>query len=33
MRPQAFQAGEVRDEHDNIIRQGAYGKKNSVCDC
>ena len=27
MRPQAFQAGEVRDEHDNIIRQGAYGKK------
>lgn len=27
MRPQAFQAGEVRDEHDNIIQQGAYGKK------
>ena len=27
MKPQAFQAGEVRDEHDNIIRQGAYGKK------
>lgn len=27
MRPQAFQAGEVRDEHDNIIRAGAYGKK------
>ena len=27
MKPQAFQAGEVRDEHDNIIRAGAYGKK------
>ena len=27
MKPQAFQAGEIRDEHDNIIREGAYGKK------
>lgn len=27
MKPQAFQPGELRDEHDNIIRAGAYGKK------
>lgn len=26
MRPQAFQYGEIRDENDNIIRPGAYGK-------
>ena len=26
MRPQAFQYGELRDEDDNIIRAGAYGK-------
>lgn len=26
MRPQAFQNGELRDENDNIIRAGAYGK-------
>lgn len=26
MRPQAFQNGELRDEDDNIIRAGAYGK-------
>ena len=26
MRPQAFQNGELRDEEDNIIRAGAYGK-------
>ena len=27
MKPQAFQQGEIRDEDDNIIRTGAYGKK------
>ena len=27
MKQQAFQPGELRDEHDNIIRTGAYGKK------
>ena len=27
MKPQAFQPGELRDEHDQIIRAGAYGKK------
>ncbi|WP_293850662.1 hypothetical protein [uncultured Phascolarctobacterium sp.] len=27
MKQQAFQPGELRDEHDNIIRAGAYGKK------
>lgn len=27
MKPQAFQPGELRDEHDKIIRAGAYGKK------
>lgn len=27
MKPQAFQPGELRDEHDRIIRAGAYGKK------
>lgn len=27
MKPQAFQPGELRDEHDGIIRAGAYGKK------
>lgn len=26
MRPQAFQPGEIRDENDNIIQNGAYGK-------
>ena len=26
MRPQAFQNGELRDDDDNIIRAGAYGK-------
>lgn len=27
MKPQAFQPGELRDEYDQIIRAGAYGKK------
>ena len=27
MKQQAFQPGELRDEHDNIIRAGTYGKK------
>lgn len=27
MKPQAFQLGELRDEHDQIIRAGSYGKK------
>jgi hypothetical protein len=27
MKPQAFQRGELRDEHDQIIRAGTYGKK------
>lgn len=27
MRQQAFQPGEIRDENDNIIQEGAYGKK------
>lgn len=27
MKPQAFQPGELRDEHDQIIRAGTYGKK------
>lgn len=27
MKPQAFQPGELRDEHNQIIRAGAYGKK------
>lgn len=27
MKPQAFQLGELRDEYDQIIRAGAYGKK------
>lgn len=27
MKQQAYQPGELRDEHDNIIRAGAYGKK------
>lgn len=27
MKPQAFQRGELRDEHDQIIRAGSYGKK------
>ena len=27
MKQQAFQPGELRDEHNNIIRAGAYGKK------
>lgn len=26
MKEQAFQPGEIRDENDNIIREGAYGK-------
>lgn len=26
MKPQAFQPGEIRDENDNIIQNGAYGK-------
>lgn len=26
MKPQAFQHGEIRDENDNIIKAGAYGK-------
>lgn len=31
MKPQAFQPGELRDEHDGIIRAGAYGKKTPFC--
>ena len=31
MKPQAFQPGELRDEHDSIIRAGAYGKKTPFC--
>lgn len=31
MKPQAFQPGELRDEHDVIIRAGAYGKKTPFC--
>ena len=27
MKPQAFQPGELRDEYDQILRAGAYGKK------
>ncbi len=26
MRPQAFQHGEIRDENDNIVQEGAFGK-------
>lgn len=29
MKRQAFQPGEIRDENDNIIREGAYGKKST----
>lgn len=29
MKRQAFQPGEIRDENDNIIREGAYGKKSA----
>lgn len=31
MKPQAFQPGELRDENNNIIREGAYGKKTPFC--
>lgn len=30
MRPQAFQYGQLRDENDNIIRDGAYGKDTPI---
>lgn len=30
MKRQAFQPGEIRDEQDNIIRPGAYGKKTAM---
>ena len=30
MKPQAFQPGELRDEYDQIIRAGAYGKKHHL---
>lgn len=30
MKRQAFQPGEIRDEQDNIIRPGAYGKKTAL---
>ena len=29
MKRQAFQPGEIRDDNDNIIRPGAYGKKSA----
>lgn len=29
MRKQAFQPGEIRDEQNNIIRPGAYGKNSA----
>ena len=29
MKRQAFQPGEIRDDNDNIIREGAYGKKSA----
>lgn len=29
MKPQAFQPGEIRDENDNIIQNGAYGKRSA----
>lgn len=31
MKPQAFQHGEIRDENDNIIKAGAYGKNTPFC--
>lgn len=31
MKPQAFQPGELRDENNNIIREGAYGKTTPFC--
>lgn len=30
MKKQTFQPGEIRDEQDNIIRPGAYGKKTAL---
>lgn len=30
MKPQAFQYGELRDANDTIIRDGTYGKKNTI---
>lgn len=30
MKRQAFQPGEIRDNNDNIIREGAYGKKTAL---
>ena len=30
MKRQAFQPGEIRDEQDNIIRPGTYGKKTAM---
>ena len=30
MKRQAFQPGEIRDEQDNIIRPGAYGKNTAL---
>lgn len=30
MKKQAFQPGEIRDNNDNIIREGAYGKKTAL---
>ena len=30
MKRQAFQPGEIRDNNDNIIRPGAYGKKTAL---
>ena len=31
MKPQTFQHGEIRDENDNIIKAGAYGKNTPFC--
>ena len=31
MKPQAFQHGEIRDENDNILKAGAYGKNTPFC--
>ena len=31
MKPQAFQHGEIRDENDNVIKAGAYGKNTPFC--
>lgn len=30
MKPQTFQHPEIRDENDNIIQPGAFGKKHAV---